>query len=90
MVWGVLIWDEWPDQLALVGIALILAGGLYTLYRENIKSVDVITSSPMPATAALAQPPERLDDEVLLQLILSQKFNFWPILHEYGVLALAY
>lgn len=56
VVWGILIWDEWPDQMALVGILLILAGGLYTLYRENVKSVDVITSSPMPATAAVAQP----------------------------------
>ena len=50
-----MIWDEWPDQMVLIGIALILAGGLYTLYRENVQSVDVITSSPMPATAAIAQ-----------------------------------
>ena len=55
VVWGILIWDEWPDQMVLIGIALILAGGLYTLYRENVQSVDVITSSPMPATAAIAQ-----------------------------------
>jgi drug/metabolite transporter (DMT)-like permease len=63
VVWGILIWDEWPDQLAFVGIVLILVGGLYTLYRENIKSVDVITSSPMPATAAIAQPPDGFDDK---------------------------
>ena len=62
VVWGILIWNEWPDQLALVGIVLILSGGLYTLYRENIKSVDVITSSPMPATAAIALPPDCKDD----------------------------
>ena len=40
----------------MIGITLILAGGLYTLYRENVQSIDVITSSPMPATAAIAEP----------------------------------
>jgi len=50
------IWDEWPDQMVMIGITLILAGGLYTLYRENVQSIDVITSSPMPATAAIAEP----------------------------------
>ena len=54
--WGVVIWDEWPDQMVIIGITLILAGGLYTLYRENVRSIDVITSSPMPATAAIAEP----------------------------------
>jgi drug/metabolite transporter (DMT)-like permease len=54
--WGVVIWDEWPDQMVMIGITLILAGGLYTLYRENVRSIDVITSSPMPATAAIAEP----------------------------------
>ena len=62
VVWGILIWNEWPDKMALVGIVLILAGGLYTLYRENIKSVDLVTSSPMPATAAIAQSPDCKDD----------------------------
>ena len=38
--------------MALVGIVLILAGGLYTLYRENIKSVDLVTSTPCQ------QPPQ--------------------------------
>ena len=51
-----MIWDEWPDQMVMIGITLILAGGLYTLYRENVRSIDVITSSPMPATAAIAEP----------------------------------
>jgi drug/metabolite transporter (DMT)-like permease len=56
--WGVVIWDEWPDQMVMIGITLILAGGLYTLYRENVQSIDVITSSPMPATAAIAEPAD--------------------------------
>ena len=69
--WGVVIWDEWPDQMVMIGITLILAGGLYTLYRENVQSIDVITSSPMPATAAIAEPaaalPRDLDAKELNQ-----------------------
>ena len=61
VIWGILIWGEWPDQIAFLGIILILAGGLYTLYRENMRSVDVITSSPMPATDTIAQPSDSID-----------------------------
>jgi drug/metabolite transporter (DMT)-like permease len=32
---GLLIFDEWPDVVAWVGIALILGSGLYTVWREN-------------------------------------------------------
>ena len=35
IVLGVLIFDEWPDVVAWVGIALILGSGLYTVWREN-------------------------------------------------------
>ena len=73
VVWGILIWNEWPDEMALGGIVLILAGGLYTLYRENIKSVDLVTSSPMPATAAIAQPPDCKDDAGAVGPSKSQK-----------------
>jgi drug/metabolite transporter (DMT)-like permease len=32
---GVLIFDEWPDLVACIGIALVLGSGLYTVWREN-------------------------------------------------------
>lgn len=32
---GVLIFDEWPDVVAWIGIALILGSGLYTVWREH-------------------------------------------------------
>lgn len=32
---GILIFDEWPDFVAWIGIALILGSGLYTVWREN-------------------------------------------------------
>lgn len=34
VLWGVLVFAEWPDGLAFAGIALILASGLFLLWRE--------------------------------------------------------
>lgn len=35
IILGMLIFDEWPDAVAWAGIALILASGLYTVWREH-------------------------------------------------------
>ena len=59
--WGVVIWGEWPTANAWLGMVLILFGGIYTLYRENIRNIDVATSTPMPAAAAVAQ--QNFDEE---------------------------
>ena len=53
--WGVVIWGEWPTTMAWTGMALILFGGIYTLFRENIRNVDLATLAPMPAAAATQQ-----------------------------------
>ncbi len=53
--WGVVIWGEWPTMNGWMGMALICLGGIYTLFREKISNVDVVTSSPMPAAASLQQ-----------------------------------
>ena len=34
VLWGLLIFGEWPDMTAVAGIALILASGLYMIWRE--------------------------------------------------------
>lgn len=34
--WGVVVFDEWPDLTAWIGIALIIGGGLYIFWRETI------------------------------------------------------
>ena len=61
MIWGIAIWGDWPDGLSWLGMGLILSGGLYTIWRERTREVEVMTSTPMPASASVAQPPE---DEV--------------------------
>jgi len=35
IILGILLFDEWPDTVAWIGIALILASGLYTVVREH-------------------------------------------------------
>ena len=55
ILWGMLIWDEWPETSAWIGMALIFAGGLYMVYRERARDVDVTLSTPMPASAAPSQ-----------------------------------
>ena len=42
IVWGILVFDEWPDGVALAGIALILGSGLYMIWREaRLAEADV-------------------------------------------------
>jgi drug/metabolite transporter (DMT)-like permease len=61
VVWGILIWNEWPDALGWGGMAMILAGGLYTIYRERARDVEVMTGAPMPASAS-ASASQPTDD----------------------------
>lgn len=34
VLWGLLVFGEWPDAVALAGIALIVASGLFIVWRE--------------------------------------------------------
>ena len=34
--WGFVVFDEWPDAVAWVGISLIIGGGLFMLWRESV------------------------------------------------------
>ncbi len=36
VLWGVVVFDEWPDHWALTGIALIIASGLVLVWREAV------------------------------------------------------
>lgn len=58
VIWGIVIWQEWPDALSWGGMAMILAGGFYTIYRERAREVEVMTGAPMPASASASQQTE--------------------------------
>ncbi len=36
VLWGIAVFDEWPDVWALVGIGLILASGMVLIWREAV------------------------------------------------------
>ena len=35
LILGVVIFDEWPNTLTMIGAAVVVATGLFTLYRET-------------------------------------------------------
>ncbi len=43
VLWGIIVFDEWPDRWALVGILLILISGMVLIWREAVarRSGDV-------------------------------------------------
>ena len=55
VIWAIVIWDDWPDGLSWLRMGLILCGGLYTIWRERAREVEVMTSTPMPASASAVQ-----------------------------------
>jgi S-adenosylmethionine uptake transporter len=50
---GALFFDEWPDSIALFGIAIVVSAGLFIFARER-----TLKKSPSPATPSA--PPEQL------------------------------
>lgn len=59
VVWGALIFDEWPDLWTLAGAAVIIASGLYIVLRESRRaggsSRPVQRAEPRPGPG-LSQP----------------------------------
>jgi len=41
VMWGVVVFGELPDKVAIGGILLIVASGLYSFWRENIRGTPV-------------------------------------------------
>ncbi|MEM9207301.1 MAG: DMT family transporter [Pseudomonadota bacterium] len=39
-IYGVVIWGDWPNPLALFGMAIIVSSGLYVFHRERLKASD--------------------------------------------------
>lgn len=39
--WGVVVFGEWPDLTAWIGISLIVGGGLFMLWREAVHNANI-------------------------------------------------
>ena len=59
--WGIAIFGDWPSNLSWIGMSFILFGGIYAIYRERVREIEIISKVPMPASAAMYQKPN-LDD----------------------------
>lgn len=35
--WGIMVFDTWPDRTGLIGMAMIIVAGLYTVWRETVR-----------------------------------------------------
>ena len=53
LFWSILIWNEYPSMYGWIGGALILGAGFLTVFRENIRGVDIATMAPMPMAASV-------------------------------------
>lgn len=45
--WSVLIWNQWPDAVSWLGIALIGGAGLYVFYRETVRGRPNVMTRPL-------------------------------------------
>ena len=58
---GALFFDEWPDAMALVGIAIVVAAGLFIFAREQTLKKAPVASTPVASrresTAVERSPP---------------------------------
>lgn len=46
VTWGVLVFGEWPDGIALLGIALIAGSGLFMVWREAVVRAAKVPDTP--------------------------------------------
>lgn len=46
VLWGVLVFDEWPDAVAWIGIALIAGAGLFMVWREATLRTATVPDTP--------------------------------------------
>lgn len=72
IMWGIIMWDDWPDLSSWIGIALILSSGIFMIYRENYRQKTVVSAIPMRASATNAAAP--VDEG----LFLNKKYESFP------------
>ncbi|EHI49924.1 DMT(drug/metabolite transporter) superfamily permease [SAR116 cluster alpha proteobacterium HIMB100] len=46
IIWGYLVFQDWPDQLSFLGMGLIIASGLYVIWRELRAKAASVPDTP--------------------------------------------
>ena len=57
VMWGIIMWNDWPDLASWIGIGMILASGIFMIYRENYRQKTVVSAIPMRASVTNATAP---------------------------------
>lgn len=42
VLWGILVFDEWPDAWAYLGMTLIFGAGLFIVWRETVTAKNIV------------------------------------------------
>ncbi|MGI9353475.1 MAG: DMT family transporter [Rhizobiaceae bacterium] len=71
--WGILIWGDWPELNAWIGIMMIIGAGIFMIYRESLRQREVISAVPMRAAATNTVNVDEAD------LIGNRKYEAIPI-----------
>ncbi len=53
---GYFVWGHFPDQTSLIGIAIVVAAGLYTLHRERVRASDAGAPGPVTQSTPSVHP----------------------------------
>ena len=48
ILWGVLVFGEWPDPIAWLGIIMIIGSGIFVIFREHQTGQEIAAERPMP------------------------------------------
>ena len=48
ILWGVLVFGEWPDAIAWLGIMMIIGSGIFVIFREHQAGQEIAAERPMP------------------------------------------
>ncbi|WP_075996528.1 DMT family transporter [Salaquimonas pukyongi] len=48
ILWGVLVFGDWPDVIAWLGILMIIGSGIFVIFREHQTGQEIAAEQPMP------------------------------------------
>jgi drug/metabolite transporter (DMT)-like permease len=48
ILWGYVFWAEVPNMMAISGMAVIVAAGIYIIHRERVRGRRVVAGRQLP------------------------------------------
>ncbi|MEM9278019.1 MAG: DMT family transporter [Pseudomonadota bacterium] len=73
VLWGILIWGDWPELNAWIGIFMIIGSGIFMIYRENRRNKEIASAVPMRSAVTNTVNVDEAD------LIGERKYEAMPL-----------